>query len=146
MPFDNRELLARIIKCEAEGEGENGMRAVATVIMNRVNAPYGEYQRVGQGNIRTIIMQPNQFSCAASTINGVPTFRNIYTTRPDNIDYQIADWALGGGRFFGVANCLWYLNPQRECIEYFPANQSGKYFTSINQHCFYSPTPKYRTT
>lgn len=144
--FDDRELLARIIKCEAEGEGENGMRAVATVVMNRVHAPYGEYQRVGQGNIRTIIMQPNQFSCAESAINGVPTSRNIYTVPPDDIHYEIADWALSGGRFFGVANCLWYLNPPRECAAYFPANQSGKYFTSINQHCFYSPTPKYRAT
>lgn len=100
MPFDNRELLARIIKCEAEGEGENGMKAVATTIMNRVNAPYGEYQRIGQGNIRTIMLQTNQFDCTSEIINGKPTIRNIYTTPPESIHYEIADWALGGGRFF----------------------------------------------
>lgn len=146
MPFDNRELFARIIKCEAEGEGENGMRAVATTIMNRVNAPYGEYQRVGQGNIRTIIFQPNQFDCAAAVKNGKPTPRNIYTTPPEDIHYAIADWALGGGRLFGIANSLWFLNPPGVCIQYFPLNQTGKYFTSVNQHCFYIPTPKYKTT
>lgn len=146
MSFDERELLARIIKCEAEGEGENGMRAVATIVMNRVNAPYGEYQRVGQGDVRTIIFQQNQFSCAAANKNGVPTARNIYTTPPDDIHYQIADWALGGGKFSGITDCLWYLNPPKECYDYFPFNQSGKYFTTVNQHCFYSPTPKYRTT
>ncbi len=146
MAFDNRELLARIIKCEAEGEGENGMRAVATVVMNRVNAPYGEYQRVGQGDLRNIIFQQNQFTCAAANKNGVPTPRNIYTTPPEDIHYEIADWALGGGKFFGISDCLWYLNPPGSCAAYFPANQSGKYFTTINQHCFYSPTPKYQTT
>lgn len=146
MPFNNREILARIIKCEAEGEGENGMRAVATTIMNRVNAPYGEYQRVGQGNIRTIMLQPNQFHCAFATIGGKPTIRNIYTTPPDEIHYEIADWALGGGKFFGISNSLWFLNPQVECFDYFPPNKSGKYFTTVTQHCFYSPTPKYKTT
>ena len=30
------ELFARLIQCEAGGEGDNGMRAVASVVMNRV--------------------------------------------------------------------------------------------------------------
>jgi len=35
-----------------------GMRAVASVVMNRVNVPEGEYARVSQGgNIRNIIYQ-----------------------------------------------------------------------------------------
>lgn len=39
MAYSDRELLARIIQCEAGGEGDNGMKAVATVTMNRVNVP-----------------------------------------------------------------------------------------------------------
>ena len=40
------------------GEGDNGMKAVATVIMNRVNVSEGEYSRISQGgNIRNIIYQ-----------------------------------------------------------------------------------------
>ena len=35
MALDTRELLARLIQCEAGGEGTAGMQAVATVIMNR---------------------------------------------------------------------------------------------------------------
>ena len=42
MAFSDRELLARLIQCEAGGEGDAGMRGVAGVIMNRVNAPGGE--------------------------------------------------------------------------------------------------------
>ena len=64
MAFDDRELLARLIQCEAGGEGEDGMRAVATVIMNRVRVPYGEFARVSQGgNVRAIIEQQGQFNC-----------------------------------------------------------------------------------
>ncbi len=42
MAYSDRELLARLVQCEAGGEGDNGMRAVATVVMNRVNTPIGE--------------------------------------------------------------------------------------------------------
>lgn len=38
MAYSDRELLARLIECEAGGEGENGMKAVAGVVMNRVHA------------------------------------------------------------------------------------------------------------
>ncbi len=49
MAYSERELLARIVQCEAGGEGDNGMRAVASVVMNRVNVPDGEYARISQG-------------------------------------------------------------------------------------------------
>ena len=56
MAYSERELLARIIQCEAGGEGDNGMRAVASVVMNRVNVPNGEHARISQGgSIRNII-------------------------------------------------------------------------------------------
>ena len=61
MALSDRDLLARLIQCEAGGEGENGMKAVAGVVMNRVHARGGEYARVGQGSIRNIIFQPDQF-------------------------------------------------------------------------------------
>ena len=44
MAYSDRELLARRIECEAGGEGENGMKAVASVVMNRVRATGGEYE------------------------------------------------------------------------------------------------------
>ena len=59
MAYSDRELLARLIECEAGGEGEDGMKAVAGVVMNRVNARGGEYARVGQGSIRNIIRIPS---------------------------------------------------------------------------------------
>ena len=49
MAYSERELIARMIQCEAGGEGDTGMKAVASVIMNRVNVATGEYARVSQG-------------------------------------------------------------------------------------------------
>lgn len=31
MGYSDRELIARLIECEAGGEGDNGMKAIATV-------------------------------------------------------------------------------------------------------------------
>ena len=69
MPYTTRELLARLIKCEAGGEGDDGMAAVASVVRNRADVPYGEFFRVSQGgDIRKIIEQPGQFVCMRSTV------------------------------------------------------------------------------
>ncbi len=58
MAYSDRELLARLIQCEAGGEGEIGMKAVAGVVMNRVNATGGEYARVGQEASATSSFSP----------------------------------------------------------------------------------------
>ena len=61
MAFDTRELFARLLKCEAGGEGIDGMAAVASIIINRANATEGEFARVSNGgDVRAIIEQPNQ--------------------------------------------------------------------------------------
>ena len=99
MAYSDRELIARLVQCEAGGEGENGMKAVATVIMNRVNASVGEYSRVSQGgSIRNIIFQPGQFDCVRETINGQYNSQNIYNMIPTDVHYQVADWALSGNK------------------------------------------------
>ena len=63
MAYSERELIARMIQCEAGGEGDNGMKAVASVIMNRVNVPNGEYARISQGgNIRNILFNKDNLT------------------------------------------------------------------------------------
>lgn len=144
--FNDRELLARIIKCEAGGEGENGMKAVATVIMNRVHVPNGEYQRVNQGNLRNVIFQPEQFDCATDMINGRVNNQNIWNSPPEQIHYDIADWALSGNKLYGLGEALWYFNPfSNTCRENFP-NENGVFITRVNKHCFYNPTDSYASS
>ena len=146
MAFSDRELLARLIQCEAGGEGDAGMRGVAGVIMNRVNAPGGEYLRVGQGSIRNIIFQPGQFSCVQEFVGGRPNLQNIYNMRPEAIHYEIADWAIAGQRLYNVGQALWFFNPYSpNCQTYFPSNV-GIFTARINEHCFYNPTDAYFQT
>lgn len=143
--YTDRELLARLIMCEAGGEGDNGMRAVASVVMNRVNSQSGEYFRISQGgNIRNIIFQTGQFNCATDFLKRSYNAQNIYNMTPTDIHYSIADWALNGNILNAVGTCLWFMNPfSPKCPEKFPYNGEGTLNTRIHNHCFYSPTQIY---
>ncbi len=147
MAYSNRELLARMIKCEAGGEGENGMKAVATVIMNRVRVPDGEYHDVCQGDVRKVMYQKGQFDCMRSVLGGVPNPQTIWANPPEAQHYAIADWALSGHRLWGIGSSLWYFNPFKpSCIQYFPYNRNGVFQVRVTQHCFYNPTARYFQT
>jgi len=147
MAYSNRELFARLINCEAGGEGIDGMKAVATVIMNRVRVTGGEYFRICQGDIRKVIYQPRQFTCVMETVYGQYNPQNIYNTPPEQQHLEVADWALSGNIHWGAGESLWYFNPfSPTCTSGFPVNGSGKFFNRVNQHCFYIPTSVYWKT
>lgn len=147
MAYSTRELLARIIKCEAGGEGEDGMKAVACVVMNRVNVAYGEYLRVCQGDLRKVIFQKGQFDCATSILGGKFNPQTIWANPPDQTHYDIADWALAGNKLWGIGEALWYFNPFiPTCPKIFPRNGTGSIINRIGDHCFYIPTARYRET
>lgn len=146
MAYSDRELLARLIQCEAGGEGDNGMKAVAGVVMNRVHSTGGEYARLGQGSIHNIIFQPGQFVCASEVEDGVYNPQNIYNMIPEAIHYEIADWAIAGNRLPEVAESLWFYNPFSSTCRSFFCGTSGKFQTRIGDHCFYNPTESYYST
>ena len=148
MPLDTRELFARLIQCEAGGEGNAGMAAVATVIMNRATVQDGEFSRVnkGGGDVRAVITQPGQFVCMRESVGGTYNAQNVYNMVPLDIHYQIADWALSGGRLIGVDNSLFFFNPYSQtCPTYFPTNV-GVIHNRVGNHCFYVPTSNYANT
>ena len=145
MAFSDLEILARIIKCEAGGEGENGMKAVASVIMNRVNITYGEYGRL-EKTVRAIVYQKGQFDCIMETIGGRQNLQNIYNMRPEQIHYDIANWAIAGNRLTNLGYALWFFNPfSPTCRTYFPS-KVGIFVVRIGDHCFYNPTDAYKDT
>lgn len=145
--MSDRELLAKLIKCEAGGEGDNGMRAVASVVMNRVNAPGGEYARVSRGgSIRNIIFQPGQFVCASETENGRYNPQNLFNMNVEQIHLDIADWAIAGNRLYNLGQALWFFNPfAPSCPGRFPSD-IGYFNVRIGKHCFYNPTDAYYET
>ena len=146
MAYDDVELFARLIQCEAGGEGDDGMKAVASVVMNRVNAPGGEYRRVGMGDIRKIIFQKGQFDCATEQFKRGYNPQNIYNMRPEQIHYDIANWAIAGNRINNLGQALWFYNPfSDKCRTNFPS-KVGIFNIRINKHCFYNPTDAYYET
>lgn len=133
--MNDLELLARLIKCEAGGEGDTGMRAVASVVMNRVNATQGEYGRYN--TVGDVVFAPRQFECATNQP------QSIYNLSPEQQHYDIAQWAINGGRLAEVADALWFFNPFSDyCRSNFP-NNNGYFKTRIGNHCFYSPSGSY---
>lgn len=145
--MDTRELFARLIQCEAGGEGDAGMRGVATVIGNRANITYGEFARInGGGDFRAVIEQRGQFTCMRETVGGRYNPQNIYNMTPTQEHYDIADWAIAGGRLAGVDHSLFFHNPYNPtCPTYFPT-RVGVIHNRINDHCFYIPTSYYANT
>ena len=118
MALSDLEILARLIQCEAGGEGENGMQAVASVIMNRVHITYGEYGRFN--TIREVVFQQRQ--------------------------YDIANWAIAGNRLTNLGFALWFFNPfSTTCRTNFPSSV-GEFVIRIGDHCFYNPTEAYSNT
>ena len=145
MAYSDRELLARLVECEAGGEGETGMKAVASVVMNRVNITYGEYGRL-QKNIRSIVFQSGQFDCVRESIGGRVNMQNIYNMRPTQVNDDVADCAIAGDRLTNLGFALWYFDPfSPTCREYFPSN-GGRFVIRIGNHCFYNPTEAYADT
>lgn len=132
------ELLARIIQCEAGGEGVDGMAAVASVVMNRVRQTQGEYGRYN--TVNDVVFAPRQFECATEQQ------QSVFNMSPDQIHYDIARWALGGGRLGVTGDALWFFNPYSpNCRQNFP-NQNGYLITRIGDHCFYAPSSSYFLT
>ena len=144
MAYSDLELLARIVQCEAGGEGDNGMRAVACVVMNRVNIDYGEYGRYH--TVNQVVFQRYQFVCAMETVDGVYNMQNVYNMRPEAEHYAIAEWAMAGNRLDGLGFALWFYNPfSVTCRDNFPS-RVGQFVIRIGDHCFYNPTEAYAQT
>ncbi len=144
MAYSDLELLARIIKCEAGGEGEDGMKAVASVVMNRVTVTYGEYARYK--TVREVVFQKGQFVCAMETVGGQYNAQNIYNMALEQVHWDIAQWAMAGNRLTNLGTALWFFNPYSpDCRPYFPT-KVGVFAIRIGDHCFYNPTAAYADT
>ena len=139
MAFSDREILARILECEAGGEGDTGMKAVACVVMNRVQVTYGEYGSLD--TIRQVVYQPRQFTCVMESVGGQYNPQNIYNMRPTQVQYDVA-----GNRLTNLGFALWYFNPFKPtCRDNFPS-RVGQFVIRIGDHCFYNPTDAYAET
>jgi spore germination cell wall hydrolase CwlJ-like protein len=74
---DDIDVLARTVFGEARGEGEEGMQAVASVVMNRVRDP-----KWWGSTIKEVCLKPWQFSCWNKNDPNLPVLKAVTEENP----------------------------------------------------------------
>ncbi|RKD25050.1 cell wall hydrolase [Ammoniphilus oxalaticus] len=121
------DLLARLLRAEAEGEGEMGMLLVGNVGINRVRVSCSDFE--GIRTIQQMIFQsPGGFEAVQK-----PYFYQKARER----DKQIAQRVINGERFWPGKFSLWYFRPTGNCP---PQWWNQPFIGQYKAHCFYEPT------
>ena len=123
------DLLARLMRAEALGEGTLGMLMVGNVAVNRVIANCLDFK-----NIRSITDMIYQSPGGFSSINS-----NLFQSSPTSNEQNLAKRVLRGEYFHPATNALWFYAPKtgENCkTTWFNQANAGKY----KNHCFYEPT------
>ncbi|PLR96870.1 cell wall hydrolase [Bacillus sp. T33-2] len=120
------DLLARLLRAEAEGEGEPGMLLVGNVGINRVRANCSDFENIR--TIRQMVYQPHAFE---AVIHG------YFYQRPRERERRLARRVVGGEYRWPARFSLWYFRPPADCPPtWYNQPLVGRY----KLHCFYEPT------
>ncbi len=120
------DLLARLLRAEAEGEGETGMILVGNVGINRIRANCSDFK--GLRTIPQMIYQPHAFE---AVIHGY-----FYQKARDR-EKRLARRAVNGERQWPAKFSLWYFRPEGDCP---PTWYNQPLVARYKKHCFYQPT------
>ncbi len=121
------KLLARLMRAEAEGDGQLGMLLVGNVGINRVLANCLDFK-----NIRSIEDMVFQFP------GGFEATQKSYFYQPAReVDIKLARRAINGERFVPATKSLWFYNAfDQDCrAQWYGQWNTGRY----KAHCFYQP-------
>lgn len=124
-----RDLLARLMRAEAIGEGDLGMLMVGNVVVNRAIASCLTFT-----NTRTITEVINQSPGGFTGINSP-----LFYSNPTTIEQKLADRIIKGEYYYPATNALWFYAPKtgENCTTtWWDQKLSGRY----KNHCFYEPT------
>lgn len=118
-------LLARLMRAEAEGDGQLGMLMVGNVGVNRVLARCLDFDLA---SITEMVFQsPGGFEA---------TQKGYFYQRAREQDIRLARRVIRGERFHPATNALWFFRPEGAC----PAQWFGQWNTGrFQSHCFFSP-------
>lgn len=123
-----RDLLARLMRAEAVGEGDLGMLMVGNVGVNRVLADCLTFK-----NIRTITnmvyQDPGGFAGKDSP---------LFFSNPTTAQQRLADRVIKGEYYHPATSALWFYAPESgaSCRQtWWDQELAGRY----KGHCFYQP-------
>lgn len=124
-----RDLLARLMRAEAVGEGNLGMLMVGNVGINRVIADCLTFKNTR--NIEDMIYQdPGGFSGKDSP---------LFFSNPTTAERALANRVINGEYYYPATNALWFYAPTKgvNCTStWWDQQLAGRY----KNHCFYKPT------
>ncbi|MFD1020035.1 cell wall hydrolase [Thalassobacillus hwangdonensis] len=121
------KLLARLMRAEAEGDGELGMLMVGNTGINRVRVRCLDFKDIN--TIRRMVFQsPGGFEA---------TQKGYFYQRAREKDKRLARKTIKGLRYHPATNTLWFFMPEGNCpAQWFGQWNVGRY----KSHCFYAPT------
>ncbi|WP_229683083.1 cell wall hydrolase [Virgibacillus oceani] len=121
------DLLARLMRAEAEGDGKLGMLMVGNTGVNRVRVECLDFTDIN--TIREMVFQsPGGFEA---------TQKGYFYQRAREQDKNLARKVINGKRYHPATNSLWFFRPEGSCpAQWFDQANVGRY----KSHCFYAPT------
>ena len=124
-----RDLLARLMRAEALGEGELGMLMVGNVIVNRVLANCLTFKEITSLE-KAIFQSPGGFSGVNS---------QLFFGNPTSVERSLADRILKGEYYYPATYALWFYAPKagENCL---PTWWNQEFAGRYKNHCFYKPT------
>lgn len=119
-------LLARLMRAEAEGDGELGMLNAGNVMVNRVRADCLDFRNVT--NVEQMVFQsPGGFEA---------TQKGYFYQRARDREKKLAKKLVQGERYNPAEFSLWFFRPEGSCpAQWFGQWNSGRF----KSHCFFSP-------
>jgi N-acetylmuramoyl-L-alanine amidase len=124
------ELLARLMRAEALGEGNLGMLMVGNVGVNRVIADCLTFKDITTV-YKMVFQSPGGFSGTNSS---------LFYGNPTEKEKLLAKRVLRGEYYFPATNSLWFYAPSTgtSCsATWWDQELAGSY----KNHCFYKPNP-----
>ncbi|MFC7063575.1 cell wall hydrolase [Halobacillus seohaensis] len=119
-------LLARLLRAEAEGEGQIGMMLVGNVAINRARVICSDFEDVR--SIQEVIYQPKAFEAIT---------KGYFFQRAREKEKRLARRSVQGERRWPAKYSLWYFRPDGDCpATWYDQPLVGRY----KLHCFYQPT------
>ncbi|MFI8687746.1 cell wall hydrolase [Rossellomorea sp. NPDC077527] len=129
IPYNEKEvkLLARLMRAEAEGEGQQGMLMVGNVGVNRVRSDCLDFKKLA--NLQDMVFQsPGGFEA---------TQKGYFYQRARQKEIDLARKTIKGGRYHPASYSLWFFKPAGNCpAKWYNQSNSGRF----KSHCFYQPT------
>lgn len=123
------QMLARLMRAEAEGEGELGMLMVGNVGVNRVRGDCLDFK-----NIRSI---PNMVYQSPGGFEAVQ--KPYFYQKAREKDIRLARRTVNGERQHPASNALWFFRPAGPCP---PTWYDQRHTGRFKAHCFYAPDPE----